>query len=138
MLSSCNMVEEDNLGVVAAFDFNSLGSITGWVFVWINVYHLTISFVSEQEASIGVGIYSEVRRVGQRSSLTLPVVVTQICRMWLESDFILVDRFEILSFKTVSQVYIARHLGLSLHVSDEDNGCHSSISDVFFSLFQCF
>ena len=60
MLSSRDMVEEDNLSVIVSLDFNSFSSVTWWVLVWIHVDDLSIPLVSEQETSIRVGVNSEV------------------------------------------------------------------------------
>ena len=47
MLSSRNMIKEHDLRVFLALDLNSLGPITWWIFVGINVDHLPVSLVSE-------------------------------------------------------------------------------------------
>lgn len=60
MLSSRDMVKEDNLSVIVSLDFNSFSSVTWWVLIWIHIDDFSIPLVPEQETSIRVGINSEV------------------------------------------------------------------------------
>ena len=76
MFSSCDVVKEDDLSIIFTFNFNSFGTITWWVFVWININNFSIPLISEQETGIGVGVNSEVWRIVQCSVLSIPIKET--------------------------------------------------------------
>ena len=76
------MIKENDLSVVVALDFYSLGAVTGWVDVWVHVYYFSVSFVSEQEPLIIVSIHPEIGRVIQCGVLCIPVEEAQVRRLW--------------------------------------------------------
>lgn len=78
MLPSGNVIKEDDLSVLIGHDFHSLGSVTRGILVRIYVDDFSVSLVSEQQSSIGVGIDSEVRGVIQGAVLGIPVVVREV------------------------------------------------------------
>jgi hypothetical protein len=75
MLSAGNVIEENNLLVFVSLNLLSFGSVTGGIFSRIDIDDLSISLVSEQQASFTVGINSEVRRVIEIAILGVPIVV---------------------------------------------------------------
>ena len=72
------MVEEDYLGVVVAFDLNSLGAIAWRVHVRVHINHLPISLIPEQQTFVIVSIDSEIRRIIQSGMLCVPVEEAEI------------------------------------------------------------
>ena len=135
MLSSCNMVKEYYLSIFFAVDFDSLGSITRWVLVWVYVYHFSISFISKQEACIWICINPKVRRVVKLRKLWVPIEMAQICGFWHEIFLTFKNLPEVFGFKSVRQINVTWDLTSSFSwISNENDCCHSSASDIIFSL----
>jgi len=63
MFASCNVIEEHHLCVLFSRNLDTFGAVTWRVFVRVNVDHLTIAFVPEQQTSVGIGVNSEVRGI---------------------------------------------------------------------------
>ena len=139
MFSSCDMVKEDDLSIIFTFNFNSFGTITWWVFVWININNFSIPLISEQETGIGVGVNSKVWRIVQCSVLSIPIKETQICRLWQQLLLSFKNLSEVFSFEPMCEINIPRNFILSFSlISDENNGCHSSTSDIVLSVSEGF
>ena len=82
MLSPSNMVEEDDLSILVAFDLNSLGTVTWWILGWVDVDDFSISFVSEEQSLVRVCVDSEVWRVVQGWVLSIPVEEAEVRLLW--------------------------------------------------------
>ena len=137
MLSPSYMIEEDDLCILFAFDLYSLGTVTWWILGWVDVYHFSISFVSEQQSLVRVGVDSEVGRVIQGWMLSIPVEEAEVRLLWHEHLLSLKDLPKVLSFQPVSKINVARDLVLPFsRVSNEDNRGHPSTSDIVFSVSQ--
>ena len=72
------MVKEDDLGVFVTLNFLSDCAIARVFKIRIDVDDLSVSLVSEEESSVGVGIHSEVRGIIDGAGLSLPVVVAEV------------------------------------------------------------
>ena len=139
MFSSCDMVKEDDLSIIFTFNFNSFGTITWWVFVWININNFSIPLISEQETGIGVGVNSEVWRIVQCSVLSIPIKETQICGLWQQLLLSFKNLSEVFGFEPMCKINIPRNFILSFSlISDEDNGRHSSTSNIVLSVSKGF
>ena len=138
MLSSCNVVKEYHLGILIAFNFYPLGSITWWIFVWVDVYDFPISSVSEQKSGIRVGVHFEIWRIIQISILRVPSEITQISHTWHQHLLAFKNLSEVLCLESVSQVNVPRDfISVFPLVSNKDNSCHSSTSDIVLSICKC-
>ena len=62
ILSSSLVVEEDDLSILFTLDFSASADtiLLGRVQVWVNIDHLSITTVSEEETGVRVGIYLEI------------------------------------------------------------------------------
>ena len=131
------MVEEDDLSILVAFDLNSLGTVTWWILGWVDVDDFSISFVSEEQSLVRVGVDSEVWRVVQGWVLSIPVEEAEVRLLWHQHLLALEDLPKVFSFQSVSKVDVAGDLILSFfRVSNENNGGHPTTSNVVLSVSQ--
>ena len=62
ILSSSLVVEEDDLSILFTLDFSASADtiLLGRVQVWVNIDHLSVTTISEEETGVRVGIYLEI------------------------------------------------------------------------------
>ena len=131
MLSPSYVVEEHHLRVLVALNLHPLGSVAWWILGWVHVDDLPVSFVSEQQALVGVGVHPEVWRVVQGRVLRVPVEEAQVRLLWHEHFLALEDLPKVFRFQSVRQVDVAGDLVLAFSlVSNEDDGGHPSAPDI--------
>ena len=125
------MIEEDDLSVVFARNFNSLGAVARRVDVRVHIYHLSVSLVSEKEAFVVVGVDPEVWRVVECWVLRIPVEKAEIRRFWEQLLFAFKDVSEVFSLQPVGQVNVARYLIVALLLlANKDYGGHATAADI--------
>lgn len=73
-----DVIEEHHLCVLICFDLHSLSAITRWILVWVYIYNLPVSFISEEKTCIRVSIHSEIRGIIKSTVLSIPVVIREI------------------------------------------------------------
>ena len=132
------MVVEHYLGVVRGEDL-SASHVLVLLYVRVHVYHLPISFVSEQQACLATArVHLEVGAVVGGTDSGLPVVVAQICGFGDEFGLALEYGPKILCFQTVSIVDVPRYLLLFAGDLDpqEDDGEPPPVQHFFLPLGQ--
>ena len=135
MLSSCDMIKEYNLSIFFTINFNPLSTITRWILVWININYFSISLISKQKACIWISINSKVWWIIKLWKLRVPIEMAQICCLWHEIFLSFKNLSEVFCFKSMSQINVTWDLTSSFSwISNENDCCHSSASDIIFSL----
>ena len=107
MLSPSNVIEEYDLSILIAFDLNSLGTVTWWILSWVDVDDFSISFVSEQQSLVRVGVDPKVRRIVQSRMLGIPVEEAEVCLLWHKHFLALEDLPKVFSFQSVGKIDVA-------------------------------
>lgn len=92
------MIIEHYLGVVRG-EYLSTSHVLILLYVWVHVYHLPVSFVSEQQPCLATArVHLEVGTVVGGTDSGLPVVVAQVCGFGDEFGLALEYRSKILCF----------------------------------------
>ena len=132
------MIKEYDLRVIFARNFDPLGSVAGWVDIWVHVDHLSVSLISEQHALVIVRVDPEVRRVVDRWVLRIPVEEAKIRRSWQQLFFAFKDVSKVLGFESVRQIDVARYLVVAfLLLANENNGGHATATNIGLPIGQC-
>ena len=136
VLSSGLVVEENDLGVLFAFDLSACADaiLLSWVQVRVHIDHLSVTAVSEEKTGIRVGVDFEIRGVSVLDLLALPRVVAQIVNIWLDLLPLTEDEAEVFPFHAVGQVDIRADLTLVAFISNEQNRGQSAVPETLFTL----
>ena len=123
ILSSGLVVKEDHLSILFTLNFSASAHsiLLSRVQVRVNIDHLSITSVSEEETCVRVGINLEIWRVSVLDLLSFPWVVAQVSDLWLDLFPLREDKAEIFGFHSVGQVDICADLTLVALISYEQN-----------------
>ena len=117
------MVKEDHLCVVGALNDLARSEIAGLRLLRVNINHLAISFISEEQAILSVSLHTEVRRVRHETHLHVPIVEAQIGTFGANLALVHEDCAEIFSLHPMSQIDVGRLFVFAgfLHPNEQDS-----------------
>lgn len=135
ILFSCLMIIQHDLCVITWYYLCPF-HILILLCVWVHVYYFPITLISKQKSWFTTTCVDfEIWAVIWCAYSCFPIVITQISWFWNQFLTSTEYRLEILSFESMSIIYIAWYLSFLLRVlhSEEDNSKPSTIKNPLLS-----